>query len=77
MKTLHGPHTGIIQPWTRKRGAPPTGSCQRTIIVEGKAKVCGKTCKGQLCDEHKGSTAPLAGAGRWPGGKAQSKTGRF
>ncbi|RIJ15974.1 hypothetical protein D1227_06320 [Henriciella mobilis] len=51
--------------------------CVYLVPRNGTVRRCGKTCKGQLCDEHKSSTAPLPGTGRWPGGKAQSKTGRF
>lgn len=52
------------------------GTCQRTIVVSGRARICGTPCDGQLCDDCRPLTAPIGGA-RWPGGKAQSKTGRF
>ena len=51
---------------------PQQRHCVYMVARNGTVCRCGKACKGQLCDEHKGSTAPLAGAGRWPGGKAQS-----
>ena len=56
---------------------PQKRRCVYMVVRNGTAQRCGKPCKGQLCDEHKGSTAPLAGAGRWPGGSTTAKTGRF
>ncbi len=62
----------VTQAWGGHPAPSPRGSCQHTIITDGKARLCGTECKGQLCDEHKHATAPLPGARRWPGGKAQS-----
>lgn len=45
-------HT-MTKPWENRR-KPPTGSCQRTILVRDaddrlKPRVCRKPAKGQLC----------------------------
>lgn len=56
---------------------PTQRRCVYMVARNGRAERCGKTCKGQLCADHMSATAPLAGASRWPGGKAQSKMGRF
>ena len=42
----------MTEPWENRR-KPPVGTCQRTIVDNGKARVCGVKCKGQLCDDCK------------------------
>lgn len=47
----------------RRPAAPQrsASACLYTVVRDGRAQRCGRTCKGQYCDEHRRATLPAAG----------------
>lgn len=49
----------MTKPWENRR-KPPRGTCQRTIVEAGKARICGVPCEGQLCPSCKERASQVA-----------------
>ncbi len=60
----------LAKPW-ENRFKPPVGTCQRTIVEAGKARICGVPCEGQNCPSCKERASQVAmqfrGAGQSAG----------
>ncbi len=49
----------MTEPW-ENRFKPPVGTCQRTIVEAGKARICGVPCEGQNCPSCKERASQVA-----------------